>query len=162
MRVVRGHLLRLLGRMSPHQYYRMISGFDGAFFMRRRYWIDCNFLRSLLPQEVMIELEKYSIPFSEMGERFTKKLTPREKLAVMQLMLTLEEASIFTRIPVKAWERAIILLQIKSVSLGGKIFIPRTELEKILGCIIDSESIERVCEKALSRETRRKYASRSP
>jgi hypothetical protein len=87
----------------------------------------------------------HSIPFSEIGKRFVQRLTLSEKFKLMTLMLTLEEASVLTRIPKESFRKAAILSDIKMISLGGRDFVLRSELERILGVVLDEEKIFRIC-----------------
>lgn len=146
MRVIQGHLIRIIGRLTSHQFSKAISGIVGSFYMGRRYWIDCGLLHKVFPQEIIEHLIKYSIPYHHIGNKHVRRLGYYEKIWTQMLLLTLEEASQLVRIPVDSLKKAIILGELHGINLGGKQFIARSELERILNTTLDSEKIMRICE----------------
>ena len=150
IRVIPGYLLRILCRFSLHSFYRVIRKIDGSFQFRGRWWVDTQFLEDRLPQDTFKLLKSRSILLSEIGKKRIKTLSPLDKQRLMSMMLTCKEVSILTRIPRNFLLRACLIGQIKTVELGGETFIPRTEIERICGCIWDDEKVMRVCETSQS------------
>ncbi len=146
MRVVQGYILKFVCKLRSTQYYKTLSTFDGAFFLQRRWWIDCSFIRKKFPGDIANEICNFSIPFSEVGQSYIKRFTRREKNKLMSLMLTLDEVAILTRIPEKILRKAGSMGDLKIISLGGRDFVSRQETERVLETTLDEETIVRLSE----------------
>lgn len=141
MIIIRSAAIRYLFRVNNAPFVRYQKKMDGSFFYRGRRWFDAILLKRRIPSSVMkFLIENYSISFSEVGIPLPRIGIDR-RIELAMLMLTVEEASILTRIPQGAFNRAILLGDIKTVSLGAYSFIPRRELEQLMGIIINEEKL---------------------
>jgi hypothetical protein len=113
----------------------------GFIFLNRRWWLDLE----QVPYEVRTAVAHYAVDIERISLVSVRRLRLREKLFLMSLMITVEEASTISRIPIADFEQAIALCQIKTILIGSKHFIPRVELERVLECLIDDEQIDRTC-----------------
>jgi hypothetical protein len=147
LRVIPCYLLKLTFRVSDYTYRGIIKSLKGVVRLRYKLWIDCDALKEFLPPSLFNSLNEYSIAIADIGIKRKRIRRPRarERQRLVTLVLTVSEASAITRISVPCLEKAILLGQIKVIRLGGGKFIPRVELERIMGCLIDEEKISRIC-----------------
>jgi len=153
--IIRSAAIKYLFRVNNAPFVRYQKRMDGSFFYRRRRWFDAILLKRRIPPPIMKYLiENYSISFSEVGIPLPRiNVDRRIKLAM--LMLTVEEASILTRIPQEVFKRAILLGDIKTVSLGTYTFISRQELEQLMGIIINEEKLRELVILTLTKTRKR-------
>lgn len=156
MIIIRSTAVKYLFRVNNAPFIRYKKKIDGLFFYRNRYWFDVVLLKRKITSSVIIKflVDNYSIPFSEVGVSLPRiDMNRRIKLAM--LMLTIKEASVLTRIPEEAFSRAVLLGELKIVSLGAHSFIPRHELERLLGFILNEEKVREVVISTLIRTRKR-------
>ena len=141
MIIIRSSAIKYLFRVNIAPFNRYRKKIDGLFFYRKRYWFDAILLKRKIPVSVMkFLIDKYAISFSEVGIPLPR-ININKKIELAMLMLTIKEASILTRIPQETFNRAILLGEIKTVTLGVNLFIPRRELEQLMGIIINEEKL---------------------
>lgn len=145
MIVIHSKAVQYLFRINDTPFKRYMRKIDGLFLYNNHYWFDVVLLKRKFPFELIKKLKDYSISFSELAEnKFPKQLSRERRLKLAMLMLTIEEASVLTRIPQDAFRKAIILGDIKTVVLGAYQYIPRSELERVLGIIINEGKLRDV------------------
>jgi hypothetical protein len=141
MKVIPGYIYKQIFRVSAFSYHKIVRSHSGFFFLNRRWWLDLE----QAPIEIRSAVSHYAIDNERIYSTVVRRLRLREKLYLMSLMVTVEEASALTRIPVLNFEQAVSLCQVKTIKVGDKHFIPRVELERLLECLIDDEKIDRTC-----------------
>jgi len=151
MIIIRSTAIKYLFRVNNSPFIRYRKKIDGSFFYRKRHWFDAVLLRRKIPPSIMKFLvDNYAISFNEVGKPLPQ-INVNRRIELIMLMLTIEEASILTRIPVKAFNQAILLGEIKVVSLGTQKFLPRYELERLMGVLINEERLREVVISTLTR-----------
>lgn len=145
MIVIHSKAVQYLFRINNTPFKRYMRKIDGLFLYNNHYWFDVILLKRKFPFELIRKLEDYAISFSELIKgNLPPFLFQERRVKLAMLMLTVEEASVITRIPQDAFKKAIILGDIKTVILGAYQYIPRSELERVLGVIISEGKLREV------------------
>ena len=156
MIIIRSSAVKYLFRVNNAPFNRYRKKIDGSFFYRKRHWFDAVLLKRKIPLSIMKFLvDNYSLSFSEVGIPLPR-IDANRRIELSMLMLTIEEASILTRIPRNVFSRAILLGEIKTVTLGANSFIPRRELEQLLGIILNEEKLRELVVLTLT-QTRKRF-----
>ena len=152
MLIIRAPAVRYLFRFHYGTFSKYIKKIDGAIFYREKWWFDAILLKSKIPLPALKFLIKnYSVSFSEVGVLSLPLITIPKRITLAMLMLTIKEASVLTRIPEDAFNRAMLLGELKPISLGVSSFISRHELERLLGIILNEEKVREVVTSTLIR-----------
>ena len=157
MIAIRSSAIKYLFRVNNAPYVRYRKKIDGSFFYKNRHWYDAVLLKRKIPSPSIMEflVNNYAVSFSEIGMA-VPRINFNRRVELVMLMLTAKEVSILTRIPEGILDRAVLLGEIKTITLGSNTFIPRRELERLLGFIINEEKLREVVINTLT-QTRKRF-----